>query len=174
MPGVLLRDHYPCTFDGEEYYIAEIDAARVQLPDASLLAQEGVSIRIIPHAKLNNLQYGDTTLLLTFNDARLLAQAILSVAFEGVDPTFGHHWGGVQPESTTTFSRDKFNPASLSYALQAFAQDPEPPDLLGAEPEVGRLPADPRTPAVPEAPDDPQDGVYAQDDPDLPADWGKV
>lgn len=121
MPGVLLRDHIPCEFDGESYYISEIDAARVNIPDAG----EGVSIRIIPDNSLNNLKYGDTTLLLTFNDARLLAQAILSVAFE------------------TTYWQTPPPPAIITGSGNA---DPEPPDLLGAEPETGRLPADPRGP----------------------------
>ena len=132
MPGVLLRDHFPCEFDGESYYISEIDAARVNIPDAG----EGVSIRIIPDNGLNNLKYGGTTLLLTFNDAHLLAQAILSVAFEGVR-------GGVMP-------------IPLAPAV------PEPPDMLGAEPETGRLPADPRKLPV------------VADPNDLPQAWGVV
>lgn len=148
MPGVLLRDHFPCEFDGESYYISEIDAARVNIPDAGA----GVSIRIIPHAKLNNLKYGDTTLLLTFNDARLLAQAILSVAFEPVRGRFTSVTGDVAWEN---------HPQPHSTSVGAPVTDPEPPDLLGAEPETGRLPADPRKmPVV--APDD------------LPQAWGVV
>ena len=125
MPGVLLRDHFPCEFDGESYYISEIDAARVEYPGDG----DVVSIRIIPDNSLNNLKYGDTTLFLTFNDARLLAQAILSVAFEGVH---------VPPRIGT--GRGWLPRAPLADAVA----EPEPPDLLGAEPETGRLPADPR------------------------------
>ena len=131
MPGVLLRDHFPCEFDGESYYISEIDATRVEYPGDG----DVVSIRIIPDNSLNNLKYGDTTLFLTFNDAHLLAQAILSVAFEGVR-------GGVMP-------------------IPLAPADPEPPDLLGAEPETGRLPADPRSMPV-------------IDPDDLPQAWGVV
>lgn len=80
MAGVLLRDQFLCEFDGEGYYLSEIDAHRVNLPDAG----EGVEVRIIPDGRMNNIQYGDSFIRLSMNDARLLAQAILSVAFEGV------------------------------------------------------------------------------------------
>ena len=146
MPGVLILDHFPCEFDGESYYISEIDAARVEYPGDG----DVVSIRIIPDNSLNNLKYGDTTLFLTFNDARLLAQAILSVAFEGVRGpqawgrdglgTMGLTWDAAHETADP-------EPPDLLAMGQAFINelaDPEPTDLLGAEPETGRLPADPR------------------------------
>ena len=142
MAGVLLRDQFLCEFDGEGYYLSEIDAHRVNLPDAG----EGVEVRIIPDGRMNNIQYGDSFIRLSMNDARLLAQAILSVAFEPVrvvpaNPGPGVIYTDSMGEKWLRVGLDSWAPAPPQAATVA---EPEPPDLLGPEPPVGRLPADPR------------------------------